>query len=68
MNLEYHPKHHKKEYQFEAYRWWRTLSINEMKAFEKKHETIYGPAMPCEVAAIYEIESINESAESSIAS
>ena len=40
----------------DAYIWWRSLSINEMKAFEKKHKTIFGMALPSEIVAIYKAE------------
>ena len=39
--------------------WWRSLSINEMKEFEKKYKTIYGVALPSEIQKIYSRESIN---------
>lgn len=40
----------------EAHAWWRSLSINEMKAFEKKHKTIFGMATASEIVAIYKAE------------
>ena len=55
--IAYNPKHYQKDFQTEAMRWWSgTLSINEMKAFEKKHGIIYDRAMPSEIAAIYDAE------------
>jgi hypothetical protein len=36
--------------------WWRTLSTNEMKAFEKKHKILFERALPHEVLAIWKIE------------
>jgi hypothetical protein len=49
-------QHYLKEVQDLACRWWSSLSINEMKALEKKHGTIFGRAMPQEIAAIHELE------------
>ena len=49
------PKHYfDKEFRAEALKWWRTLSTNQQKAFEKKYKTIYGAAMRHEIAEIYD--------------
>lgn len=40
----------------EANKWWRSLSINEMKALEQKYKTIYGIATPSEIQEIYKKE------------
>lgn len=54
--MKYNPKHYNKAFQAEALQWWRTLSINEMKALEAKHQVIYRPAPRSEIAAIYDLE------------
>lgn len=36
--------------------WWRSLSINEQKAFEKKYETTKGYAIRSEIAEIFDME------------
>lgn len=53
INLKYY---HDKDFQAEAARWWRSLSINEMKAFENKYKVVYRPALPQDVAEIYDKE------------
>ena len=40
-----------------ALKWWRSLSINEMKSFERKYKSIYDMASVSEIAAIHEAES-----------
>jgi hypothetical protein len=50
------PKYYTKEFQSFAMAWWKSLSINEQKAFEKKHGTIYGSAIPSEIAEIFDKE------------
>jgi hypothetical protein len=50
------PKHYNKTFQAFAWDWWSTLSINEMKAFEKKHGIIFDMALPSEIARIYDLE------------
>ena len=54
--IVYNPKYYDKKVQANALNWWSTLSINEQKAFETKHGTIYGRVMNSEVAAIYDAE------------
>ena len=49
-------KHYQKDFQSVARKWWNTLSINEMKAFESKHKIISSMASASEIAAIYEFE------------
>lgn len=66
MSFKYNPRHYDKKFQNSAYNWWCSLSINEMKSLENKYNTIYGAAMPSEIAAIYEIESQNEIVETLI--
>ena len=56
--IKYNPKHYDKVFQSEAIKWWRTLSINEQKAYEKKYSTIMGSALKSEIAAIYDGEGI----------
>lgn len=50
MNL----KHYNKDFQNKAMTWWRTLSINQQKEYEKAHGIIYDMALRSEVAAIYD--------------
>jgi|LSQX01.2.fsa_nt_gb hypothetical protein len=47
------PLYYDKAFQAEANAWWRTLSINEMKAYERQFQTIMGMALPSEIAKIY---------------
>ena len=55
--IKYDPKHYfDKPFRVLANRWWRTLSINEMKSFEKKHGIISHMAGQSEIAAIYDAE------------
>lgn len=50
-------KYYDKEFQGKANLWWRTLSTNEQKAFEKKYNTIdRSRVRPSEVAEIYDHE------------
>ena len=55
MNMKYYQK----EFQAEALRWWRTLSINEMKAFEKQYKIVGYRALRSEIAEIYDSEIIS---------
>lgn len=52
------PKYYLKDYQNKANAWWRTLSINEMKALEKKHKAIVinGLALKSDIAMMFEKE------------
>jgi hypothetical protein len=56
--IQYNPKHYDKAFQAQAREWWSQFSINEMKAFEKKHGTISYRASNSEIAAIYDAEYI----------
>lgn len=53
--IKYDPKHYDKAFQAQAREWWSSLSINEMKALERKHG-ISGMATPQEIAAINDTE------------
>jgi len=44
------------KFQTMAICWWRTLSINQMKAFEKKHSVIGDMASDSEIAYIWDVE------------
>ncbi len=55
MNL----KHYQKDFQAEAIAWWRTLSINEMKAYEKANGIVGRMARNSEIAEIYDNEHHN---------
>jgi len=48
-------KYYDKEFQAKAWQWWRTLSINEMKEFERKHGLI-SMAVASDIARIYDRE------------
>ena len=52
------PKYYVKEFQVKANAWWRTLSINEQKAFEKKHKAIVinGLALKSDIAMMFDKE------------
>ena len=50
MNLKYYQK----EFQAMAIAWWRTLSINEMKAHEKAHGIVGRMARNSEIAEIFD--------------
>ena len=50
-------KHYQKDFQSAALRWWSTLSINEMKAFERAHGIVGRMARKSEIAAIYDARS-----------
>jgi hypothetical protein len=52
------PKYYNRDFQSVAMKWWRSLSINEQKAFEKKHGTIYGRAIRSEIAEIFDKETV----------
>lgn len=55
--MKYNPKHYSdKEFRDKAFAWWSTLSLNEMKALEKKHRIISYRANAAEIAAIYDLE------------
>ena len=60
QSLEYRSpvitKYHSKSLQQQARKWWRTLSINEQKAFQKKHGFIYHAALPHEIAEMFDKE------------
>lgn len=62
MNMKYYAR----TFQNEANKWWRTLSINEMKAFEKKHNAIRigGVTLPSSIAEIYDNEVLNKGTKS----
>ena len=53
---ELNPLYYNKAFQAEALKWWGTLSINEMKAFEDKYHAIHRPATPGTIAEIYDHE------------
>lgn len=46
-------KYYNKDFQSKALKWWRTLSINEQKAFEKKLPIMGDNARHSEIAEIY---------------
>jgi len=54
MNLKYYQE----EFQSKAMQWWRTLSINEQKAFEKKYQAVVinGLALGSYIAEMFDKE------------
>lgn len=56
--IKYDPKHYQKDFQTKANAWWRTLSINEMKAFERQYKVAGSMALPSDIAAIYSLQKI----------
>jgi hypothetical protein len=50
--------HYQKEFQAKAMAWWRNLSINEMRAFEQKHNAlrIGGLTLRSEIARMWDAE------------
>lgn len=55
-------KYYDRAFQAEAGRWWNSLSINEMKRLEKKHELI-GHAGSSDIARIYDQEILSPGSE-----
>lgn len=56
MAIKFH--HYKKDFQAKAQQWWRSLSINEQKSFEQKHNAIKlsGVILRSEMARVFELE------------
>lgn len=51
--------HYQKDFQRKALQWWSSLSINEMRALEQKHNAIRlsgGPTLRSEIARMWELE------------
>lgn len=62
MNMKYYSR----TFQNEARHWWNSLSINEMKALEKKHNAlrIGGVTLPSSIAEIYDNEVLSKGTKS----
>lgn len=56
--MRYDPKYYDKTFQAQAYRWWRNLSINQMKGYERQYgiSQFNRSALPSEVAEIFDRE------------
>lgn len=57
--IKYNSKNYDQVFQSEAIKWWRTLSINQMKEFERKYQT-FGMATLSEIANIYNLEILSK--------
>jgi hypothetical protein len=58
--MTYNPKYYDQDFQQESNKWWCTLSINQMMAFEKKYNLLHH-ALPSEIAEIYDREILTKS-------